>query len=104
MAEKAATGQLTVPPWHPQSNLALENEAENEPDPLLQLPIRDPENVTWRHVVGYPRKNDEPGNNDKCDKTDNGDHDNDQYGSQRGPGSFTSKFSGRNWNRWTRIK
>ncbi|XP_045692881.1 inactive serine/threonine-protein kinase TEX14 isoform X3 [Phyllostomus hastatus] len=90
MAEKAATGQLTVPHWHPQSNLALENEAENEPDPLLQPPIRDPENVTLRHVVGYPRKSDEPGGNDKCDKTDNSDHDNDPHGSQRGPGSFTS--------------
>ncbi|XP_036926083.1 inactive serine/threonine-protein kinase TEX14 [Sturnira hondurensis] len=90
MAEKAATGQLTVPPWHPQSNLALENEAENEPDPLLQPPIRDPENVTQRRVLGYPRKNDEPGGNDKCDKTDNGDLDNDLHGSQRGPGSFTS--------------
>ncbi|XP_054441458.1 inactive serine/threonine-protein kinase TEX14 [Pteronotus mesoamericanus] len=90
MAEKAATGQLALPPWHPQSNLALENEAENEPDPLRKPPVMDPDNVMWQRVVEYPRKNDEPGENDKCDKTDNSDRDNDQHGSRCGPGSFTS--------------
>nr|KAF6417430.1 testis expressed 14, intercellular bridge forming factor [Molossus molossus] len=90
MAEKAATGQLARPPWHPQSSLTLENKAENEPDPLLQLPIRDPENVTWRRVVEYPRKTDAPGGNGKRDKTDNDDPDNDQHSRQPGPGSFTS--------------
>ncbi|XP_070251427.1 inactive serine/threonine-protein kinase TEX14 [Myotis yumanensis] len=87
MAEKAAAGLLAVPPWHPQSSSTLENEAEaeNEPDPLLQPPIRDPENVTWRRVVEYSREN-APGGNGKRDKTDNGDHEDDQRGRQ--PGSF----------------
>ncbi|XP_014646368.1 PREDICTED: inactive serine/threonine-protein kinase TEX14 isoform X1 [Ceratotherium simum simum] len=89
MAEKAATGQLAVPPWHPQNSLTLENEAENESDPLLQPPIRDPENVDWQRAVEYPRKNDEPGGNGKCNKTDNSDQDSDQHGRQSGPRSFT---------------
>ncbi|ELK35916.1 Testis-expressed protein 14 [Myotis davidii] len=89
MAEKAAAGQLAVPPWHPQSSSTLENEAEaeNEPDPLLQPPVRDPENVTWRRVVEYSREN-APGGNGKRDKTDSGDHEDDQRGRQ--PGSFPS--------------
>uniref|UniRef100_A0A671F7S0 Inactive serine/threonine-protein kinase TEX14 n=1 Tax=Rhinolophus ferrumequinum TaxID=59479 RepID=A0A671F7S0_RHIFE len=90
MAEKAATGQLAVPPWHRQSSLTLENEAENEPDPLPQLPIRDPENMDCRRVTEYPRKNDKPRGNGKCGKTDSSDRDNDQHGRQPGPGSFTS--------------
>nr|XP_019591886.1 PREDICTED: inactive serine/threonine-protein kinase TEX14 isoform X2 [Rhinolophus sinicus] len=57
MAEKAATGQLAVPPWHPQRSLTLENEAENEPDPLPQPPIRAPENMDCHRVTEYPRKN-----------------------------------------------
>ncbi|XP_036197709.1 inactive serine/threonine-protein kinase TEX14 [Myotis myotis] len=89
MAEKAAAGQLAVPPWHPQSSSTLENEAEaeNEPDPLLQPPIRDPENVTWRRVVEYSREN-ALGGNGRRDKTDSGDHEDDQRGRQ--PGSFPS--------------
>ncbi|EPQ02791.1 Testis-expressed protein 14 [Myotis brandtii] len=89
MAEKAAAGQLAVPPWHPQSSSTLENEAEaeNEPDPLLQPPIRDAENVTWRRVVEYSREN-APGGNGKRDKTDSGDREDDQRGRQ--PGSFPS--------------
>nr|KAF6459328.1 testis expressed 14, intercellular bridge forming factor [Rousettus aegyptiacus] len=79
MAEKAATGQLAVPPWHPQSSLTLENEAENKPDSLLQ-PIRDAENVDWQRVIEYPRRNDEPGRNGKCDRLDSSDRDNDQHG------------------------
>ncbi|KAM5215995.1 inactive serine/threonine-protein kinase TEX14 isoform 1-T1 [Hipposideros larvatus] len=90
MAEKAATGQLAVPPWHPQSRLTSEKEAENKPDPLLQPPVRDPENMDCHRVVEYRRKNDKPRGNDKCDKTDNSDRDNDQPGRQPGPGSFTS--------------
>uniref|UniRef100_G1QDQ4 Inactive serine/threonine-protein kinase TEX14 n=1 Tax=Myotis lucifugus TaxID=59463 RepID=G1QDQ4_MYOLU len=89
MAEKAAAGQLAVPPWHPQSGSTLENEAEaeNEPDPLLQPPIRDAENVTWRRVVEYSRES-APGGTGKRDKTDSGDHEDDQRGRQ--PGSFPS--------------
>lgn len=100
MAEKAAAGQLAVPPWHPQSGSTLENEAEadNEPAPLLQPPTRDPENVPWRRVVEYSREN-TPGGNGKRDKTDGGDHEDDQHGRQ--PGSFPSKFSWRNWGRRT---
>ncbi|XP_039741684.1 inactive serine/threonine-protein kinase TEX14 isoform X1 [Pteropus medius] len=79
MAEKAATGQLAVPSWHPQSSLTSENEAENRADSLLQ-PIRDAENVDWQRVVEYPRRYDEPGRNGKCDRPDNSDHDNDQHG------------------------
>nr|XP_019591885.1 PREDICTED: inactive serine/threonine-protein kinase TEX14 isoform X1 [Rhinolophus sinicus] len=90
MAEKAATGQLAVPPWHPQRSLTLENEAENEPDPLPQPPIRAPENMDCHRVTEYPRKNDKPRGNGKCDKTDSSDRDNDQHGRQPGPGSFTS--------------
>ncbi|MBV99511.1 Inactive serine/threonine-protein kinase TEX14, partial [Eschrichtius robustus] len=89
MAEKAATGQLAVPPWHPQSSVTLENEAENRPDPLLQPPIRVPEHVDWRQAVEHPKKNDEPGGNGKCDKTDSSDHNSDQHGRQPGPRSFT---------------
>ncbi|XP_061032366.1 inactive serine/threonine-protein kinase TEX14 isoform X5 [Eubalaena glacialis] len=89
MAEKAATGQLAVPPWHPQSSGTLENEAENRPDPLLQPPIRVPEHVDWRQAVEHPKKNDEPGGNGKCDKTDSSDRNSDQHGRQPGPRSFT---------------
>ncbi|XP_007449153.1 PREDICTED: inactive serine/threonine-protein kinase TEX14 [Lipotes vexillifer] len=89
MAEKAATGQLAVPPWHPQSSVTLENEAENRPDPLLQPPIRVPEHVDWRQAVEHPKKNDEPGGNGKCDKTDSSDRNSDQHGRQPVPQSFT---------------
>lgn len=99
MAEKAATGQLVVPPWHPQRSLPLENEAENTPDLLFQPPIRDPEKMDWHCVVKYSRKNDEPSGNVKCDKMDNSDHANGKHGRQPGPQSFTSKFSWRNWDR-----
>uniref|UniRef100_A0A8C6BYK2 Testis expressed 14, intercellular bridge forming factor n=1 Tax=Monodon monoceros TaxID=40151 RepID=A0A8C6BYK2_MONMO len=93
MAEKAATGQLAVPPWHPQSSVTLENEAENRPDPLLQPPIRVPEHVDWQQAVEHPKKNDEPGGNGKCDKTDSSDRNSYQHGRQPGPRSFTGKFS-----------
>lgn len=96
MAEKAATGQLAIPPWHPQSSSTLENEAENKPDPLLQPPIQDPKNVIWRRVVEYSREN-APGGNGKRVKTDSGDHEDDQHGRQRG--SFPSKFSWKTWDR-----
>uniref|UniRef100_A0A8C9CUS2 Inactive serine/threonine-protein kinase TEX14 n=1 Tax=Phocoena sinus TaxID=42100 RepID=A0A8C9CUS2_PHOSS len=89
MAEKAATGQLAVPPWHPQSSVTLENEAENRPGPLLQPPIRVPEHVDWQQAVEHPKKNDEPGGNGKCDKTDSSDRNSDQHGRQPGPRSFT---------------
>ncbi|XP_070083591.1 inactive serine/threonine-protein kinase TEX14 isoform X11 [Equus caballus] len=91
IAEKAATGQLAVPPWHPRSGLTLENEAGNEPDPLLQPPIMEPENVDWQQVAEYPRKNDEPGGSVKFDKTGHSDHDSDQHGRQSGPRSFTGE-------------
>nr|AAK31980.1 testis protein TEX14 [Homo sapiens] len=90
MAKKAATGQLTVPPWHPQSSLTLESEAENEPDALLQPPIRSPENTDWQRVIEYHRENDEPRGNGKFDKTGNNDCDSDQHGRQPRLGSFTS--------------
>lgn len=96
IAEKAATGQLAVPPWHPRSGLTLENEAGNEPDPLLQPRIMEPENVDWQQVAEYPRKNDEPGGSVKFDKTDHSDHDSDQHGRQSGPRSFTGKFTWKN--------
>lgn len=96
IAEKAATGQLAVPPWHPRSGLTLENEAGNEPDPLLQPPIMEPENVDWQQVAEYPRKNDEPGGSVKFDKTGHSDHDSDQHGRQSGPRSFTGKFTWKN--------
>ncbi|XP_045629471.1 inactive serine/threonine-protein kinase TEX14 [Ursus americanus] len=90
MAERAATGQLAVPPWHPQSSVTLEGEAKNEPDPLLQPLLRDPEKVGWQCIVEYPRKNDEPGGYGKCGRMDNSDRDSDQRGRQPGPQSFTS--------------
>nr|XP_030737595.1 inactive serine/threonine-protein kinase TEX14 isoform X11 [Globicephala melas] len=93
MAEKAATGQLAVPPWHPQSSVTSENEAENRPDPLLQPPIKVPEHVDWQQAVEHPKKNDEPGGNGKCDKTDSSDRSSDrssdQHGRQPGPRSFS---------------
>uniref|UniRef100_A0A2K6CZ66 Testis expressed 14, intercellular bridge forming factor n=1 Tax=Macaca nemestrina TaxID=9545 RepID=A0A2K6CZ66_MACNE len=90
MAEKAATGQLTVPPWHPQSSLTLESEAENEPDALLQPPIGSPENTDWQRVIEYHRENDEPRGNAKFDNTGNNDCDSDQHDRQPRPGSFTN--------------
>ncbi|XP_003272367.2 inactive serine/threonine-protein kinase TEX14 isoform X1 [Nomascus leucogenys] len=90
MAKKAATGQLTIPPWHPQSSLTLESEAENEPDALLQPPIRSPENTDWQRVIEYHRENDEPRGNGKFDKMGNNDCDSDQRGRQPRPGSFIS--------------
>ncbi|XP_058139882.1 inactive serine/threonine-protein kinase TEX14 isoform X2 [Dasypus novemcinctus] len=93
MAEKTATGQLMVPPWHPQSSLTSESEAENElendPDPLPQPPVRDLEIVDWQRAVEYPRENDEPGRIGKCDKMNNTDCDCDQHSEHLGPGSFT---------------
>nr|XP_058903662.1 inactive serine/threonine-protein kinase TEX14 isoform X4 [Kogia breviceps] len=89
MAEKAATGQLAVPPWHPQSSVTLKNETENGPDPLLQPPVRVPKHVDWRQAVEHAKKNDEPGGNGKYDKTDSSDRNSDQHGSQPGPRSFT---------------
>ncbi|XP_039103269.1 inactive serine/threonine-protein kinase TEX14 isoform X1 [Hyaena hyaena] len=88
MAERAATGQLAVPPWHPQSSATLEDEAKDEPDSLLQLPPGDPEGVGWQCTVEYPRKNYDPGENGKCDKMGNSDCDSDQHGRQPGPQSF----------------
>ncbi|XP_077826985.1 inactive serine/threonine-protein kinase TEX14 isoform X9 [Macaca mulatta] len=90
MAEKAATGQLTVPPWHPQSSLTLESEAENEPDALLQPPIGSPENTDWQRVIEYHRENDEPRGNAKFDNMGNNDCDSDQHDRQPRPGSFTN--------------
>ncbi|XP_049714901.1 inactive serine/threonine-protein kinase TEX14 isoform X1 [Elephas maximus indicus] len=86
MAERAAAGQLMVSPWHPQKSVALESKAENKPDPLLQPPTRNPENVDWQQAIEYPRKNDKPGGNGKCDKTDQSD----QPSGQPGSWSFTS--------------
>lgn len=99
MAEKAATGQLTVPPWHPQSSLTLESEAENEPDALLQPPIGSPENTDWQQVIEYHRENDEPRGNAKFDNMGNNDCDSDQPDRQPRPGSFTSKFTCGNQDR-----
>ena len=96
MAAKAATGQLTVPSWHPRSGVALDSEAENEPDPLPQLPIRVSEHMDWQQAADYLKKSDEPGGNDKCGQTDSSD----QRGRQSGPQRFTSKFRWRNWGRW----
>ncbi|XP_053425075.1 inactive serine/threonine-protein kinase TEX14 isoform X3 [Nycticebus coucang] len=90
MAEKTATGQLTVPPWHLQNSLTLENEAENEPDPLLKPPIMGPKNMDWQQVVEYHKGNDEPGGNGKFDNMHNNDHESDQRGRQSGPQNFTS--------------
>ncbi|XP_069458723.1 inactive serine/threonine-protein kinase TEX14 isoform X3 [Ovis canadensis] len=86
MAAKAATGQLTVPPWHPRSGVALDSEAENEPDPLPQLPIKVSEHVDWQQAAEYRKKSDEPGGNDECGQTDSSD----QHGRQSGPQRFTS--------------
>ncbi|XP_047688482.1 inactive serine/threonine-protein kinase TEX14 isoform X9 [Prionailurus viverrinus] len=90
MAERAATGQLAVPPWHPQSSATLEDEADDEPDSLLQPPLGDPEKVGWQCTVEYPRENDESRENGKCNKMGNSDCDSDQYGKQPGPQSFNS--------------
>ncbi|XP_042639230.1 inactive serine/threonine-protein kinase TEX14 [Orycteropus afer afer] len=86
MAEKAAAGQLTVPPWHPQSSWASEGEAESQPLSLLQPPAQDLENVDWQQALECPGENDKPGRNSKRDKTDN----TGQPGGQPGPRSFTS--------------
>uniref|UniRef100_A0A667HJL7 Inactive serine/threonine-protein kinase TEX14 n=1 Tax=Lynx canadensis TaxID=61383 RepID=A0A667HJL7_LYNCA len=83
MAERAATGQLAVPPWHPQSSTTLEDEAKDEPDSLLQPPLGDPEKVGWQCTVEYPRENDESRENGKCNKMGNSDCDSDQYGKIR---------------------
>ncbi|XP_012581515.1 PREDICTED: inactive serine/threonine-protein kinase TEX14 [Condylura cristata] len=79
MAEKVATGQLLVSPWHPQSRLIAEKEAENKLNPLPSTPIRDPENVGWQRAIEYPRKNDEHA---KCDRKDSSDQNGRQFGSR----------------------
>ncbi|XP_012664254.1 inactive serine/threonine-protein kinase TEX14 isoform X1 [Otolemur garnettii] len=90
IAEKVATGQLTVPPWHLQSSLTLDNEAENGPDPLLKPPVRGPKNMDWQQVIEYHKENDEPGRNGKFDNMHNSDHESDLHGRQPGPQNFTS--------------
>ncbi|XP_006889508.1 PREDICTED: inactive serine/threonine-protein kinase TEX14, partial [Elephantulus edwardii] len=70
MAEKAAAGQLTVPPWHPRSSLASESEAENEPAPLPHTPTGDPETVDWQQALEGPRENDRPRGTGRCDTVD----------------------------------
>ncbi|KAG8518265.1 Inactive serine/threonine-protein kinase TEX14 [Galemys pyrenaicus] len=79
MAEKAATGQLVVPHWHPHSNLTIENEAENKLNALPPPPIRDPENTDWQRAREYLRKNDE---NAKCDKKDSSNQNGRQFESR----------------------
>lgn len=99
MAEKAATGQLTVPPWHPQTSLTLRSETEYEPGPLPQSPVKDPHNMDWKQVVEDHRENEEPGGNVKFGKMDNHDCDSDKHSKQLEPQRFTSKFS---WGNWVR--
>uniref|UniRef100_A0A8D2CYZ1 Inactive serine/threonine-protein kinase TEX14 n=1 Tax=Sciurus vulgaris TaxID=55149 RepID=A0A8D2CYZ1_SCIVU len=84
MAEKAATGQLTIPPWHPQSSLTLNSESENEPAPLLQPSVL--QNMDWK----YHRENDKPGGNVTFGKMDNSDYDSDKHSKQPEPQRFTS--------------
>ncbi|XP_077898446.1 inactive serine/threonine-protein kinase TEX14 isoform X4 [Ictidomys tridecemlineatus] len=90
MAEKAATGQLTVPPWHPQSSLTLNSEAENQPAPLMQPPVKGSQNMDWKQVVVYHRENGEPGGNVKFEKMDSSGCDSDKYSKQPEPQRFTS--------------
>ncbi|XP_048644192.1 inactive serine/threonine-protein kinase TEX14 [Marmota marmota marmota] len=90
MAEKVATGQLTVPPWHPQSSLTLNSEAENQPAPLMQPPVKGPQNMDWKQVVVYHRENDETGGNVKFGKMDSSGCDSDKHGKQPEPQRFTS--------------
>ncbi|MBZ3889444.1 Inactive serine/threonine-protein kinase TEX14 [Sciurus carolinensis] len=86
MAEKAATGQLTIPPWHPQSSLTLNSESENEPAPLLPPSVKDLQNMDWK----YHRENDKPGGNVTFGKMDNSDYDSDKHSKQPEPQRFTS--------------
>ncbi|XP_055983574.1 inactive serine/threonine-protein kinase TEX14 [Sorex fumeus] len=86
MAEKAATGQLVAPPWHPQISLNLEIENENEPDPLPQPPVRDLEKADCQPAFECPRKS----GNGKCDKTDSNDPNSDWHGGRPGPGNLAS--------------
>ncbi|KAG3269367.1 testis expressed 14, intercellular bridge forming factor [Ictidomys tridecemlineatus] len=90
MAEKAATGQLTVPPWHPQSSLTLNSEAENQPAPLMQPPVKGSQNMDWKQVVVYHRENGEPGGNVKFEKMDSSGCDSDKHSKQPEPQRFTS--------------
>ncbi|XP_076726359.1 inactive serine/threonine-protein kinase TEX14 [Callospermophilus lateralis] len=90
MAEKAATGQLTVPPWHPQSSLTLNSEAENQPAPLMQPLVKGPQNMDWKQVVVYHRENDETGGNVKFGKMDSSGCDSDKHSKQPEPQRFTS--------------
>ncbi|XP_013374665.1 PREDICTED: inactive serine/threonine-protein kinase TEX14 [Chinchilla lanigera] len=90
-AEKAASGELPVFPWHPQSSLTLKSEAVPGSSPLLQPPARGPENMDWQRVVEFHREKEEPGGNDvKSGKVDNCDHDSEKRGRQPGTQSFTS--------------
>ncbi|XP_075415745.1 inactive serine/threonine-protein kinase TEX14 [Tenrec ecaudatus] len=79
MAKKACAGRLMVLPWHPQSSLPSESEAENKPGPaaLMQRPTRGPESVDWQQAAECSRQG---------DATENRDEPSEQPGSR----SFTS--------------
>ncbi|KAM6174621.1 inactive serine/threonine-protein kinase TEX14 [Erethizon dorsatum] len=88
-AEKAASGELPVLPWHPQSSLTWKSEAVHGSSPLLQARARGPENMDWQQGVEFHREKEEPGGNDvKLGKADNCDHDSEKHGKQPGPQSF----------------
>ncbi|XP_033618837.1 inactive serine/threonine-protein kinase TEX14 isoform X3 [Fukomys damarensis] len=90
-AEKAASGELPVLPWHPQSSSILKSEVAHGSSPLLQPPTRGPENMDWQRGVQFRREKEEPGGNDvKLRKVDNCDHDSEKCGRQPGPQNFTS--------------
>ncbi|XP_021104393.1 inactive serine/threonine-protein kinase TEX14 [Heterocephalus glaber] len=90
-AEKAASGELPVLPWHPQSSSTSKSEAVHGSRPLLQPPARGPKNMDWQRTVEFHREKEEPGGNDvKWGKMDNCDHDGEKCGRQPGPQSFTS--------------
>ncbi|EHB01901.1 Testis-expressed protein 14 [Heterocephalus glaber] len=90
-AEKAASGELPVLPWHPQSSSTSKSEAVHWSRPLLQPPARGPKNMDWQRTVEFHREKEEPGGNDvKWGKMDNCDHDGEKCGRQPGPQSFTS--------------
>ncbi|XP_023558938.1 inactive serine/threonine-protein kinase TEX14 [Octodon degus] len=88
-AEKAASGELPVLPWHPQSSLTLKSRAVHGSSPLLQPLARGPENMDWQQSVEFHREKEEPAGNDvKLGKVDNCDHDIEEPGRQPGPQSF----------------
>uniref|UniRef100_H0UVS7 Inactive serine/threonine-protein kinase TEX14 n=1 Tax=Cavia porcellus TaxID=10141 RepID=H0UVS7_CAVPO len=88
-AEKAASGELPVLPWHPQSSLTLKSEAVCKSGPLLQPPARGPETMGWQQGIEFHKEKEETEGYDvSLVKVDSCSHNSENCGRQPGPQSF----------------